>query len=285
MDGASGSGSSDLGPVVPLYYDTVFRWLFGSYRQVTGKFLQAALPEVPSDEWADLTLPDTHLLGTARQKEMVLDVHVATASMRSVDVEVQMSSIPAARERFTAYSCKQLASQLSPGQPYTALRPVITLVVCGFVLFEEDEDYQHTFFDYDPDHKIRFTDIRQTRTLELPKVPAQDDGTDLWDWLRLIAATTEEEIDMAAKRNTDVAQAAVLVKEFSADETRRLEAVSREKFLSDQATREAYSHEQGFEQGRCWAVRRMVAGGMPVEQVAVVLDIAPGEVAAIIGAG
>lgn len=293
MSSASTSTLADGPTVVPLHYDTVFRWLFGDEhnKRLLGRFLRAALPELPAEEWADLALPDTHLLGTADQKELVLDVLVTTATGRQVDVELQMAGTPAARERFTLYNSRQLAEQLAAGQPYTLLRPVVTLVICGFVLISEDWDYSHTFVDYDVEHQMRFTDLRTTRTLELPKLPENDDGTDLWDWLRLIAAETEEEIDMAAANNEDVAQAAVLVKTFSADETRRWMATSREKFLRDQITRETVAREEGREEERRrgaaqrgQAIRMAVTEGMSVERVAAIFSTTPDEVTAIVSA-
>ncbi|MCL2423935.1 MAG: Rpn family recombination-promoting nuclease/putative transposase [Micrococcales bacterium] len=294
MNAMSVHGADQDRRTVPLYYDTVFRWLFGSVhnRRLLGAFLHAALPELPAAEWTGLTLPDTHLLGTAEQKDAVLDVLVATSTQRSVDVEIQMANVPAVRDRFVFYNSRQVADQLSRGRPYTMLRPVVTLVICGFVLFEDDEDYVHTIEDYDVAHHKRFTDLRQIRILELPKLPVVDDGTDLWDWLRLIAAETEEEIDMAAANNPDVAQAAVLVKEFSADETRRWAALSREKFLRDQVTRETVAREEGRQEEirraaerRHQDIRQLAAVGVSVGQVATAFGITPDEVAAIIAAG
>ncbi|MCL2091142.1 MAG: Rpn family recombination-promoting nuclease/putative transposase [Micrococcales bacterium] len=282
------------GKILPAYYDDVFRWVFGSQRHVRSlaKFLRAALPDLPASEWSELALPDTHMVGAGDRKELVFDVLTTTASGRSVDVELQMAKVPAVRERFTLYNSRLLAEQAVRGQDYTALRPVVTLVVCGFVMFDQDEHYLHTFVDYDVERQVRFTRLRETRTIELPKLPAVDDGTDLWDWLRLIVAKDEEEIDMAAAGNPDVAEAAVLVKQFSADETRRYLAMCHDKFLSDWATREAVARREGLAEGRREAVaqrdravRAMVAEGVPVERVAVALGVSPDEVAAIVGAG
>ncbi|MCL2424623.1 MAG: Rpn family recombination-promoting nuclease/putative transposase [Micrococcales bacterium] len=270
---------------VPLHYDSVFRWVFGNPHHVPAlaTLLRAAMPEVPSKEWSKLALPSPHLLRDAPgNAEAVLDLHVTTASIASLDVELQWSWVPAARERFTYYNAKQLAAQLAIGQQYTTLRPVVTLAICGFVLIGEDRHYRHTFVDYDVDHQVRFTNIRQLRTLEIPKLPAHDDGTDLWDWMRLIAAKTEEDIDMAAERNADVADAAVLVREFSADEDRRYEALAREKFLRDQATREAWGRQQGLEQGRAEGraevARNALGMGMSVDQVCTLTGLSPSDV-------
>ena len=107
---------------------------------------------------------------------------------------------------------------------------------------------------------------------------------------------------MAAANNADVAQAAALVKTFSADATRRWEAMSREKFLRDQITRETVAHEEGLAEGlaegraeglaegraegrdeeRRKTIRALVAEGMPVERVATVLGSTPDEVNATI---
>jgi len=131
------------------------------------------------------------------------------------------------------------------------------------------------------------------RTLELPKLGA-DDGTDLWDWLRLIAADNEEEIEMAVDANADLRQAADLITEFSADRDRRYEALAREKFLHDQATREyeglQRGREEGLKQGReegreegsqsraVSNARNGLQMGLPVEQVATITGLSVDEV-------
>ena len=40
-------------PVIPAYYDTVFRWVFGTaeHVQVLGGFLRAAMADLPAHEW------------------------------------------------------------------------------------------------------------------------------------------------------------------------------------------------------------------------------------------
>jgi len=95
---------------------------------------------------------------------------------------------------------------------------------------------------------------------------------------------------MAAERNADVADAAVLVREFSADEDRRYEALAREKFLRDQATREAWGRQQGLEQGRAEGraegrtegraevARNALGMGMSVDQVCQLTGLTPSDV-------
>jgi len=296
MDEASGTGSTNHGwEPIPLYYDAVFRWVFGSeqHKHVLGKFLKAAMPDVPAEEWASLTLPNTHVLRPG-QKEVVLDVLAITAQRR-IAVEMQMRWDDGIRQRFTFSNSTQVVDQLNPGDSYLELLPVVTLVVCGFVLIWEDRTYKHTFTDYDQENKVRFTSLRELRTLELPKLH-DDDGSELWDWMRLIAAPTKEEIDMVVAGNPDLREAADLVKEFSADEARRYAARAHEKFLHDQATREDCARRRGLAQGReegrqegrqegrREAIQRLAAQGMPVAQVADIFAMASDEVEAIINA-
>lgn len=132
----------------------------------------------------------------------------------------------------------------------------------------------------------------ELHTVELPKVPAVDDGSDLWDWMRFVAADTEEELDMAAKDNPQIARAATLVKHFSADESLRAAVESRDRFLWDQATREDHARtqglEQGLEQGREEGRDRLretahnaLRLGMTVEQVATITGLDVTEVATL----
>ncbi|MCL2848495.1 MAG: Rpn family recombination-promoting nuclease/putative transposase [Micrococcales bacterium] len=279
--------------VLPLYYDAAFRWVFGTthHKDVLRQFLSTALPELPTTEWAALALPSPHLLGPG-QKEAVVDLHVTTAELRSVIVELQAAPFPAMRERLKFYEAKQTCAQLAPGAPYDQLRPVLMVAVCGFCLFD-DEPYRHTFHDYDVDNGVYFQALPNRRTLELPKLGA-DDGTDLWDWLRLISAKDEEEIEMAVDANPDLRQAADLVAEFSADPARRDQALTHERYLRAQATYESHGRKQGLEEGiqqglqqgaaaeRMRRIRRALSQGMPPAQVASLFEITPDDVAAVL---
>ena len=72
------------------------------------------------------------------------------------------------------------------------------LLVCcnisSYVLFAEDNNYLNNFRFINPKNGLCFEDIpEEIYTLELPKVPAMNDGTAGWDWMQFLRARRKEE--------------------------------------------------------------------------------------------
>jgi len=99
-------------------------------------------------------------------------------------------------------------------------------------------------------------------TLELTKLPSASDGTRLWDWLTFVNAQTEEELDMAATLDPTIEKATTIVRYFSANETLRHQAESREKWQRDVATLRAVGRAEGLEEGRAEGIEEGRAEGL-----------------------
>jgi len=68
------------------------------------------------------------------------------------------------------------------------------------------------FIFFNPRNGLIFSDIsEEIYTLELSKVPAQYDGSSVWEWLRFLRSKQREEFEMAAKGNTKMVAATFLV--------------------------------------------------------------------------
>ena len=85
--------------------------------------------------------------------------------------------------------------------------------------------------------------------MELGKLPSETDGTARYDWARFINAETEEELNMVAQRNPQIKQAAVKLRELSADEKARDMLERREKGRRDYQARMTGAWEKGWETG------------------------------------
>jgi len=86
--------------------------------------------------------------------------------------------------------------------------------------------------------------------LELKKLPVTDDGTELYDWAKFIAAENEEELDMVAERNPEVKKAVVTLRKLSTDEHARDMYERREKARRDKYAHESDLREEGRVEGR-----------------------------------
>jgi len=267
------------GEIIPARTDPMFKRLFADkdHTDLLACMLSKILPEQPTDEWDDLRLLETRTpRWHVRDKITVLDVRALSATGTAIDIEIQLHDHSAVRERMTYYSASLLTAQLSQGQEYHEIRPAITIVITGFVLVPSDTDYRHTFVLHDVDHHHTFTDVLQVRTLELPKVPADDDGTPAWAWMRFLAADTKEEMSMAAANDPHIARAISLAERFSADPATRHALESEQKAQWDQWAREHDAEQRGLTAGRHEAARNALALGLSVEQTAAVagLDVA-----------
>ena len=111
-------------------------------------------------------------------------------------------------------------------------------------MFHYSQKHHHRFKFYDSEAKIESTDIIEINTIELKKLPNNADGTALYDWAKFIAAETEEDLNMVAKRNPQVGKAVVKLRELSNDERARDMLERREKgqrdviALTDKANKE-----------------------------------------------
>ena len=295
--------TDDQTRLVPPRNDLLFRWVFTDSTRALGSFLHKLLPDLPGEEWTGLTVSEPRALADhPGGKEVVMDVAVTTASGIAVDVEVQLYTHAGLRERMAFNACRLLAGQLGRGQPYHRLRPAITVVIAGFDLVPGDSDYHHQYLLYDRVHDDTFTEVVQLHTIELTKISETDDGTPAWAWLRFVAATTTEELDMAASLDPDIAEAVVTVKRFNADEQARLDLISHEKFMLQQWYIHNVGIEEGREEGRAEgreegraegreegreegerrkavsAARNALDLGLSVDQVAQIIGLAPDEI-------
>ena len=72
----------------------------------------------------------------------------------------------------------------------------------------------------------------------MKKIPAVEDGTELWNWLKFLSAERKEDLEMIAERSPQVKKAVVRLMELSNDERTRLLYESRQKMEWDIQSRE-----------------------------------------------
>ena len=118
-------------------------------------------------------------------------------------------------------------------------------------LFSGVDEYLNRFRFYNPANGLCFEDVpEEIYTIELCKVPAASDGTDVWEWVRFILAQTGEEIEMLAQRNPEIRKGADALYKLSADPDMRARLEEREKAWKDNATWLNDAFENGREKER-----------------------------------
>jgi predicted transposase/invertase (TIGR01784 family) len=232
--------------------DFVFKQLFGEQKRLNllQSFLQSVL-DLPKEEYSQLVVIDPFLKREhLTDKSSVLDVKIHTTNGKVIDVEIQVDSQDDMWERVLYYTAKMTTEQLKSGYDYDLIKKVISIIILDWPMTgQESTAYHHRFRLFDERTGYRFPDLFEINTLELPKLPRQSDGTDLYNWLRIFTAKTEEEFTMIAKTSPEISQAVGVIMELSEDEQTRLQAEAREKYRRDEAARRKLARREGRDEG------------------------------------
>jgi predicted transposase/invertase (TIGR01784 family) len=81
---------------------------------------------------------------------------------------------------------------------------------------------------------VEFSDIQEVHILELPKAPAENDGTPLWLWLRFLAATRKEEFMAIAEQDPVLNDGRGQLRVMNEEDSVRVMAFLREKAIRDE---------------------------------------------------
>ena len=239
---------------LPPKNDFIFKELFGDVHntELLGAFLKATL-DFPDDEIEDITITDPHLQKESKSDKMgILDVRARTKSGMELDIEIQVKESDFLKNRIEFYNAKMLTKQMSAGDDYDKMCRVINIVITDFDLNKDgaSDVYHHRFVRYDPVNKIQFSDLTSIHTLELTKLPPMDDKSQLWDWLKFLSSTKEEEFIMIAEKNPTVAKAVNKLTVLSEDERTQMIYEARENARRDAVSFENYAMRKGLAEGR-----------------------------------
>ena len=221
-------------PLLSVKSDFIFKLIFGDQRNVDilAAFLRSVL-DIPDEEYDSLTIVDPHIKKESEDdKYGILDVKTNTVSGGVIHVEIQLRVFSDLDARTIYSQSKLLVEQMKSGMKWAMLKRTITIVITDEVFVPKGEKY-HNQFRYRTDDGIEFSRLSEINTLDLGKLPPDDDSTDLWYWLKFIKSDSEEEMDMLATRSPQMKKAVGVLKELSADERTRLLYEAREKARMD----------------------------------------------------
>ena len=233
-------------PLLPVKSDFVFKLIFGDQRNVDilAEFLKSVL-DIPDEEYERLTIVDPYVKKESEDdKYSILDVKLHTVSGGIIHIEIQLRVLPDMKERTIYSQSKMVTEQMSSGQNWSIIKRVITIVITEDIFVPTGDKYHHQF-RYRTGDGIEFTDLIEINSLDLFKLPADDDRSDLWCWMKFIKSDDEEVLDMLATRSPQMKKAVGVLKELSADEQTRMLYEKREmarmdfESLRDGAVREA----------------------------------------------
>ena len=234
----------------PLY-DYVVKIIFGDQKNIanTAGLLKAIL-DLPAVEYDRLTIVDPFLKRLRKRDKLgILDVKVNTHSGRVIQIEVQVQQFRSLRSRIIYYLSRMLTEQMKTGYNYKKIQQTISVVICDHVLLTDETGYLNTYELLNTQSGNRFTDLIKVIILELPKVPAEDDGTAVWPWMQFFKSRTVKEVDMLAAKHPEVSGPVAEIKRLSWSERRRMIAEAREKLRRDNAAIRDDAWEDGVAEG------------------------------------
>ena len=236
---------------IPPKTDFMFKKIFGDPNniEILTAFLKSTL-DIDHDEYEKITLVDTHLSQEDRYDKLgILDVKVQTKSGNQIDIEIQLANIPHMRERIVFYLSKMVSSQIGSGQKYNSIKRSIIIVITDYKIIKDNNKYHNVYTLRDKDGK-EFTNLLEINTLELPKLPIEDDKSDLWNWMKFLKSKNEEEFNMVEAKSEPLKKAVVMVKRLSADEKMTLLYEQQEKVRMDDEDRIESAFISGLNKGK-----------------------------------
>ena len=269
--------ASELKGFMSAKSDIVFKMLFGNElnKDLLIKFLMAVL-KLPLDEYSDIQISDPQSKRKYKgDKLAILDVKVKTTTGKVINIEIQVHVSHEMRERIVFYNAKMMTEQLGSGDDYDLIKKTINIVITGEKFIHEHDEYHDKFTIYSSQTNTEFTDIVEIHTLELPKLPQETDGTDLWDWLEFINADSEEELTVLAQKSPKMKMPVEKLIELNQDSYAREVYEAREKQRRDNRALQRRFRKEALEEGRQEGrqegihdvAKKLIEMHMPVEDI------------------
>ncbi|MCL1809218.1 MAG: Rpn family recombination-promoting nuclease/putative transposase [Clostridiales bacterium] len=220
--------------LLPVTSDFIFKLIFGDQRNVDilAAFLRAVL-DIPDEEYERLVIVDPYIKKeSVDDKYGILDVKLHTVSGNVIHIEIQVRVLHNMKARTIYSQSKLVTEQMSSGMNWSDIKQTITIVITRDVFMPEGDKYHHQF-RYRTEDGVEFSDLSEINTLDLNKLPAANDSTELWYWMKFIKTDDEEVLDMLAQRSPQMRKAVGVLKELSADERTRMLYEKREMARRD----------------------------------------------------
>ena len=269
---------------MPLKSDIVFKMVFGDarYTDIIQAFLAVTL-DIPRQEYSSLKIIDPHLeRDSVDDKLGILDVRVELKNGILISVEIQIHETPSMPERVTFSTGRNLSRQITPGQEYSKIEKVVTIVISDYDMIKSSEAYHHIFKLYDVERNVLFTDAMEIHVLELQKLPDEpslgDKEKELLSWLRLIRSEEEEEIEMLATQTAEMGKAVRRLKRISSSEAARMRYEARQLYLMDEMARINAAQAKGRAEGKIETARNLLKMGLDIDQIVVATGLSVDEI-------
>ena len=249
-----------------LTQDLMFKNYFKLNKNVLKSLLKAFLPLPENIPIKEIVILDSLIPSLSQEeKSSLMDLRVQLGSGEFVNVEMQAFPHKNFTKRILLYWAKNYGSQIKTGERYEKLCPAYSLIFSTFDLFPKTKNF-YTSFSVRSDLSPSFCFNKDLRlvTVELSKFNKENPEALLdlrEEWCYLLKESWrmgEQDGKTLSKKNREMEEAMVHLKELSRDEGLRLVEEAREKAWKDQAAREDDSFNKGKEEGRVEGKRDLI---------------------------
>lgn len=294
-----------LHKLMDLKVDYAFKQLFGSERNqhITVVFLNAILQKTGRDRVSEVTFVNTEFGGEhAEDKQSRLDIVVKTQAEEFINVEIQLSNQHDMVKRTLYYWSRLYSSQLKKSMGYHKLHPTITINICNFTLFKQNERYHNVYHLFETETKQPLAvddNVLEIHFIEMNKFLA------LWHaeklnpladilarWLLLLGMVDArknkvydeiyKELEELAMKDEHLLEAFDVWQELSQSPEERMAYISRLKYILDEEAKYDYARDEGGNQKVLEFITTLLEDGLNVEKIARYTKLSVEEVQKII---
>ena len=268
---------SDEKITVKLTNNYAFQKIFKNTKIVKG-FLMALL-DIKEYEIKKIEITDPFTLGeNDEEKEGILDIKLILNQNRKINIEMQNTYQDDWTERSLFYNCRMFTDGLKKGHPYGEIPPCIHVGILNFNQMISP-NYYHKFSLMDEKTKEIYSRKFQFHMLELKKLKyakEKQKRKPLYQWAKLIAAQTWEELEQESKGNKYMERALEEMIKISQDEMERYLYLREEMAESDRVSQIQSAKRIGRKEGKkegeilklITQVQKKIARGDSLEKIA-----------------
>ena len=269
--------TSDEKITVKLTNNYAFQKIFKNAKIVKG-FLMALL-NLKEYEIKKIEITDPFTLGeNNEEKEGILDIKLVLNQNRKINIEMQNTYQDDWTERSLFYNCRMFTDGFQKGHPYGELPPCIHVGILNFNQMISP-NYYHKFYLMDEKTKEIYSRKFQFHMLELKKLKyakEKQQRKPLYQWAKLIAAQTWEELEQESKGNKYMERALEEMIKISQDEIERYLYLREEMAESDRVSQMQSAKRIGRKEGKkegeilklITQVQKKIARGDSLEKIA-----------------
>jgi predicted transposase/invertase (TIGR01784 family) len=123
------------------------------------------------------------------------------------------------------------------------------VVITNYILKPEEEDYLNVYEPRNQKTGRLFTDLQKYVTIELPKLPENDDGHPAWPQLQFLKSHAKEDMELLTKKHPEMRSVVADYNRMTLLERFRKRAEAREKERRDTWAALEYAKDEGRNEG------------------------------------